>query len=223
MQIRGIFKKIAGKILKPLVRIYLSKPRKFRWKNIKIDVKPGVFHPGIFFSTKVLLGYIEENLHLQNKSLLELGAGSGLISIFAAKKGAFVTASDVSFTAIKNIRENAHKNLVNLKIIHSDLFDKIDADPAFDIIIINPPYYPENPVNEQELAWYCGKNFEYFKNLFRELELHIHKTTTVLMVLSQDCKINAIKKIAKLYGFRLNEVQQKKTWWEVNYIFEITR
>jgi release factor glutamine methyltransferase len=214
---------LAGKILQPVVKKYLSRSRHYRWKNIRIVVKPGVFHPGLFFSTKVMLGYIEENLKLQNKTLLEPGAGSGLISIFAAKKGAFVTATDVSLTAIKNIRENAHKNLVNINVIHSDLFDNIDKDLHPDIIVINPPYYPENPVTEGELAWYCGKNFEYFKNLFRELPQHIHSKTTVLIVLSQDCKINTIKKIAELHGFKFKEVQRKKTWWEINYIFEITK
>lgn len=223
MQVRKILKTVAGKILQPLVKKYLSSSRKYRWKNIRIVVKPGVFHPGLFFSTKVLLSFIEENLKLQNKTLLELGAGSGLISIFAAKKGAFVTATDVSLIAIKNIRANAHQNLVNINVIHSDLFDNIDNEYQPDIIIINPPYYPENPISESELAWYCGKNFEYFKNLFRELPQHTHSKTQVFMVLSQDCKINTIKKIAELHGFKFKLLQERKIWWEINYIFEIIR
>ncbi|MEZ4765877.1 MAG: hypothetical protein R3C26_22645 [Calditrichia bacterium] len=36
---------------------YTASERGYRYGDIRIRVKPGVFHPGFFFSTKVLLKY----------------------------------------------------------------------------------------------------------------------------------------------------------------------
>ncbi len=121
---KSIFRKIGFRILYPLSEKYLSKERNYKYKDITITVFPGVFHPGFFFSTNLLLKYLEK-LELNEKYILELGAGSGLISVFAAKRGAFVTASDISLTAVYNIEKNVKMNDANVEIIHSDLFDDL--------------------------------------------------------------------------------------------------
>lgn len=111
----------------------------YRYGNIRLEIPPQVFHPGFFFSTGLLLRYIL-TLPLQGKRFLELGAGSGLISIQAAKKGAIVTATDINPVAIDCLRRNCDQNNVTAEIILSDLFAVIPEQP-FDIIAINPPYY----------------------------------------------------------------------------------
>jgi len=77
---------------------------------------PGVFHPGLFFSTKLLIEYISE-YDLNDKNILELGAGSGLISVYCAKLKANVTASDINPIAVENINQNAKLNSVNIKVV----------------------------------------------------------------------------------------------------------
>lgn len=47
---------------------------------------------------------------IQRKSVLELGAGTGLAGILAAKRGAYVTATDGSETVVAKLRENYHRN-----------------------------------------------------------------------------------------------------------------
>jgi release factor glutamine methyltransferase len=42
---------------------------------------------------------------LKNKHVLELGAGSGLIAIKAAKEGALVTATDINPVAIEYLHK----------------------------------------------------------------------------------------------------------------------
>src|SRR5687767_8111395 len=97
-------------LLKPLSAWYLSKVRTYRFQDITVKVHPGVFHPGLFFSTKIILKYLK-NLNLQGQRILELGAGTGLISIYCFKKNAAqITASDISISAVSNIRENAVLN-----------------------------------------------------------------------------------------------------------------
>jgi predicted nicotinamide N-methyase len=50
---------------------------------------------------------------LTGKRILELGAGTGLVGILAAKRGAKVTATDGSEMVVSRLRKNYEMNLVN--------------------------------------------------------------------------------------------------------------
>lgn len=217
---KKIIKYIGGKTLQPLTAKYLSVTRKYTFNGIELIIPPEVFHPGFFFSSKLLLKYIL-TLQLNERKFLELGAGSGLIAFSAAKKGAFVTATDINPTAIEYLKKNSRLNLP-VQIILSDLFQNIPVQ-AFDIIAVNPPYYKKEPVTDAEFAWYCGTNGEYFLTLFKNLKNYIHAQSLVLMVLSEECDLEMIKDIAAGYSFILEPVHTKKVWWEINFIFKINR
>jgi release factor glutamine methyltransferase len=159
---------------------------------------------------------------LQGQRFLELGAGTGLISIQAAKNGATVTATDISPVAIECLRRNSDQNKVKLEIILSDLFASI-PNQLFDIIAINPPYYKKQPLTMADHAWYCGENGEYYEQLFTKLGKYIHKNSLVLMVLSEECDINMISEIASGHNFYMQKKITKKSAWEYLYIYQITR
>lgn len=213
--------KYLAPVLQPIYRQYFSRARSFRFENIRILVEPGVFFPGLIFSTRLLLEFIRQ-MDLKDKSVLELGAGSGIISLFAASRGAKVTATDINPAAVKNIRANAAANHLDLTILESDLFEKI-TNSNFDLIIIAPPYYPKDPANYAEMAWYCGQNFEYFQRLFQYLPGYCHDSNQILMILSEDCNIQHIKEIASKFGLKLNLLSRKKKMGEWNFIFRISR
>ena len=208
-------------ILKKLAKLYTRKEREFSYNDISVKVLPGVFHPGLFISTKVLLNFVN-TLKFGGKTLFELGAGTGIISILAAKKGAIVYASDISSKAVDNIKLNAAKNNVRINIFTSDLFNNI-PDMQFDYIIINPPYYNKDPRQEEEYAWFCGSNFEYFKSLFSSLSNYIGKNSKVFMILSEVCDIQKIKSIGMENEFAWILKIKKQFWGENNYIFEINK
>ena len=215
-------KKILNKlhpILRPLSQWYLSKIRVYRDGGIVLKVYPGVFHPGLFFSTKVLLQYLKEQ-SMQGLRVLELGAGSGLIAIYCAKQGAMVTASDISKNATDHLHENAAINNVHLNIVLSDLFETLNPSD-FDLIIINPPYYPNDVQSEKDFAWFCGKDFQYFKKLFYQLNNGNKPYGKTIMVLSEDCDINHIRALAKENGLSLHLLFEKRHVGELNYIFSI--
>lgn len=204
-------------VLKPLSQWYLSKPRSYSYKNINVAIYPSVFHPGLFFSTKVFIEYLE-NRSLNNLHILELGAGSGLISIYCNKRGAVATASDINDTALQNIKSNCQKNDAKVTILKSDLFEKLDPKD-FDLILINPPYYPKAVLSNDHLAWHCGEHFEYFERLFSQLE---KKTSAeVLMILSEDCDLNQIFWIAAKHNLKLDQTYAMRKSGEMNYIFRI--
>lgn len=216
-------KKFLKKTLFPFLSFfykqYSSKEKNYSYNGIKVKILPGVFHPGLFFSTKLLIEFVSE-LSLKDEKILELGAGSGLISIYCAKQNAVVTASDISAIAIENIKLNALSNNVSINIIKSDLFDEIPKQD-FDFVIINPPYFPKDPKNESESAWFCGSDFQYFKKLFSQLSNYKTSNSIVLMILSEDCDVSRIKSIAEENNFNFSLVFQKKVLWEENFIYRI--
>jgi len=217
---RRIIKRILDPFLKFGFSKYYKKPRKYNYENIEVLVYPEVFPPHLTISTKILLDFIKP-LNLQNKSVLELGCGSGIISLFASSKGANVTASDINPIALDALKIASKKNNASISILNSDLFDAI-KNKSFDYIIINPPYYPKNPENIKEQAWFCGEDFEYFKKLFLQLPDFLNNTNA-LMILSQDCNINKIQEIASENQLILENIFEKKVLSEKNYIFKITR
>ena len=214
-----MLKFFSSRFVLPLMRRYLSKERSYSYKKVTLKILPGVFHPGFFFSTKFLLDFMDQ-FDLKGKKILELGAGSGLISFITEKKGALVTASDLSTVAIKGLQFNREKLQSTVTIIKSDLFDEI-PEQQFDFIIINPPYFPKNPNNELQLAWYCGEHFEYFNKLFLQLSGFVSPSGKVIMILSEECDTLTIEKIAAKHAFVLKEIARRKFWWEWNFVFEI--
>jgi len=209
-------------ILRPLpwfLKWYLSKEREYRYEDLSIVVMPGVFHPGLFHSTTMLLQYIDTQL--LTGSFLEVGGGTGIVSILAARKGVDVVVTDISKKAVDNIHQNATKNSVSITIIQSDLFENM-VEKKFDWIVVNPPYYPRKPDKEEDYAWYCGEQHEYFLKFFQGVNRFIKPESHIIMVLSEVCDLSTIYKIASGYGFTFVKIAEKSVWVDgKNYVFQI--
>ncbi|MFT4524340.1 MAG: release factor glutamine methyltransferase [Bacteroidia bacterium] len=216
---RLVLKRVVYPILQPFSKWYFSKPRSYRYKDLKVLVKPGVFFPHLTISTKVLLEYLDQQ-NLKDQSVLELGAGCGIVSFRCAQKNAIVTASDISSLAIDNLKANQQTLGLEVKIQKSDLFDSLAE--KFDMVIINPPYYPKDPKSDAEKAWFCGSEFQYFENLARQLGDHLTEKGFALMILSEDCEIDRIQQILKNGRLEMNEVSMVKRFGERNFLYRIT-
>lgn len=84
---------------------------------------------------------VEEVLKTSNEKskILDLCTGSGAIALAIKKHtNAHVFASDISTKALYVAKKNAKNLNLQLKFIHSNLFDGIKQ--KFDIIVSNPPY-----------------------------------------------------------------------------------
>ncbi|MBK8193018.1 MAG: methyltransferase [Lewinellaceae bacterium] len=191
---------------------HIRRTRTFRYAGLRIEIPQGVFHPGVFFSTPIFLNFLE-NIDFQGKKVLDIGAGSGVLALFAAKKGAQVTAVDINPLAVDATRRNARENNLDIQAIESDLFDHVPPQ-RFDLVLINPPYYPQQPRNSAEKAFFAGEDLEYFDQLFRQLGGFTHRESTTLMILSEDCDLAQIKTIAMRYGYGLPVIFERKKWGE---------
>jgi release factor glutamine methyltransferase len=118
----------------------MIKTYKIQGINIKIDESDAnVFQPHPI--TKLLANSIEIK---PGDEVLEVGSGSGLIAITAAKLGAKqVYASDISDFACRATKYNSILNGLNgeMKVYKGDFFEPFQ-NQKFDVIISNPPCMP---------------------------------------------------------------------------------
>lgn len=212
-------------LLKPFLQWYLKKERTSTVRGFHLLIKPTVFHPKYFFSSTYLFDFVSK-LDLAGKSFLEIGSGSGLISLLAHQKKAIVSCSDFNPAAVECTKVNFQKNFGNIAeavpIYESDVFSSI-PESQFDFIVVNPPYFFSKVSTPGQLAWNCGANGEYFIKLFSGLKNYSSGTSSVYMILADNCDIERINLIAKENNLKLELIEQRKVKWEMNYIFKITR
>ena len=219
--LRSLLKRVFSPFLQAGLKRYYRKPRPYTYDGIKVIVHPDVFPPHLTLSTKILLDFVE-TLPLENRRFLELGCGSGIISLLAARNGALTTASDINETALDYLRAAAEENNLKVNCVLSDLFTDIE-EPYFDYIVINPPYYPKKPESVKEQAWFCGENFEYFEKLFTQLPEYLNAENQTFMILSEDCDVGQISNIATKNDVSLVVERTMTRWGERNTIFRLER
>lgn len=216
---RKIFKRFFTRPLQICAKYYLSQKRNYHYNGITIEVFSGVFHPGLFLSTKSLLKFLSLQ-NIENQTFVEVGCGSGLISIASAKRGAKVLALDINTKSVENTKHNALINNVAIETLESNMFFSV-SNKTFDWIVINPPYYPKEPQNAAEMAWFCGEGFEYFHLLFSQLQNVLNPHSQIIMILSEDCAVEKIQEIAKKNGFLMEKIWEERKMWEWQWVYKI--
>lgn len=88
------------------------------------------------FTYRHLLRYINEHLGRNAISILDIGCGSGSISLYLANKGHSVTGLDISENAIQACKKGADKlNLKNVKFIRENFSKTNLPKNAYDMVI----------------------------------------------------------------------------------------
>jgi SAM-dependent methyltransferase len=84
--------------------------RTIRAARFHLRVRPTVFHPSVFLSSEYFAEYLD-GLDLSGKSVADIGTGSGILALAAARAGATaVLALDINPNAALSALENAHAN-----------------------------------------------------------------------------------------------------------------
>lgn len=102
-----------------------------------VEINPGMaFGTGLHETTNLCIEQLQE-LNLIDKIVLDIGCGSGILSVVSSKLGAKeVFATDIDPLAIEATLENANLNKIsNINAVKGSLLDKVDK--KYDVVIAN--------------------------------------------------------------------------------------
>jgi predicted nicotinamide N-methyase len=142
--------------LVPEVQLHLAEDPFGLWKRTEEELgHPGIPPPYWAFAWpggQALARYLLDHPALvRGRSVLDLGSGSGLVAIAAARAGAAsVRASDVDVFAIAAIGMNAEVNQVSIACSPGDVFAGAGAEA--DVILAGDLFY-EKPMAAQVLSF----------------------------------------------------------------------
>ncbi len=161
--------------------------------SLDIDVLPEVYNPSD--DSYLLLRNVSVK---PGQTFLEIGSGSGLLSVHAAKAGAIVTAVDINPDAVECTRRNANKNGVRVATRISDLFENVTG--YYDLIVFNPPYLPSETRSTSwiEKSWSGGEEgSEIAVKFLGQAWQHLAPGGKIYLVLSSIGGLMSVLKAAK--------------------------
>ena len=161
----------------------------------------------------LLRDHIRE-LDLDGKKVLDMGTGSGIIAIEAAKSGPKVVAADINQEAIDFAREKAQKQDLDgeISFVQSNLFENVEGD--FDIILFNPPYLPgEKGVGDEEI-WYGGeKGIGVTRDFLKSAREYVCENGQIVVIMSSHADW---KDLIDEYDLKI--IDSEKLWFETLYL-----
>jgi release factor glutamine methyltransferase len=155
--------------------------------GIPIIVLPGVFN-GVRLRTGAFLAQTLDATRVPaGAHVLDLGAGSGIGAIWAARWAAHVVATDINPEAVRCVRINALAQHCDHKIETrlGDLFEPVRSE-RFDVILFNPPFYRGQPRDMADCAW---RSPDVFDRFLHDLPCHLRKDGRALVILSSEGEI----------------------------------
>lgn len=197
----------------------IKSKRKIRVLGKKFLVLPRIFAPT--FPDPILLAKAVKKETKKEDFVLDLGTGTGIQGIFAAEKASKIIATDINPLALKCAKFNIKKHKLNkkIKVLRSDLFDKIKD--KFDLIIFNPPFRwfkPRDMLEKGEL----DENYATLRKFFSEVKNHLKKNGRILLVFSNSGDIKYLERLIKLNRFKAKTLlKQRKNNWKY-FIYRLT-
>ncbi len=178
------------------------KPYSIDVDNVAIEIFPDVFSPK-YFTDSAWFATTLPNI-VGESSLLEIGTGTGIISTFAALKGAKVTATDVNPCAVKNAIKNFSNHNLSIPVFLGEVFDPLDINQKFDYIFWNHPFnFGDNPQEEILLRSCFDYQYASLKKYISEARNHLRPHGKLLLGTGNYAELNKIEKIAETYGYEM--------------------
>jgi len=118
--------------------------KRMQFMDYSLRILPGVFIPR--FETEYFIELIEKLIDFVPEQILDIGTGTGAISIALAHlyPDVHIVATDISDKAIRCARENIKEFGLTDRIHLAQCSICDDVNTRFDLIISNPPYIPSS-------------------------------------------------------------------------------
>lgn len=181
----------------------------FYYGDITIEVPEKIYYPR---EDSELMAGVIKTLDIRGKQVLEVGCGSGFLSILLAKKGARVTAIDINPVAVETAKKNAKANSVLVDCFESDLFEKVKN--KFDLIVFNPPYLPVEE-GEDDITYAGGKTGrDVIEKFSISVRSHLSDKGHILLLISSLTGEKETIRLLEKRGMKTKIVGREKIPWE---------
>lgn len=166
-----------------------SVPYECKFRGLNLVVYPNVFDPSLTKVSGLLADTIDA---AEGDRVLDMFTGSGVLGLIAAQRASHVIGVDISQIAVACARNNAIRlNLCEkTEFRQGDLWEPIQSNEVFDLIIANPPLLPAIPENLLEKAIADSPSMDITTSFLKGCTRHLTKLGSVLMTISDACKIS---------------------------------
>jgi HemK-related putative methylase len=153
-----------------------------RVAGLAILVVPGVANPKLLRTGAFFAEQIYARPLLPGAAVLDIGTGSGVCALAAARRAHRVVAVDVSPAAVSCARINALLNRLEerIDVREGDLFAPL-AGERFDLVLFNPPFLLGTPKDHRDAAW---RSVDVARRFALGLEEHLAPSGEALVLLS---------------------------------------
>lgn len=154
-----------------------KQPYRITHRGVTLWVDPEVLSPRYDWCGRFGIECLPD---VRGRSMLEIGCGCGLVSVFAARGGASrVIAADISPAAVQNARKNfVLHGLDPEDVVESDLFAGVLG--PFDLIFFAAPFHGEERPGLLERAL-CDENYATLLRFIAEAPAHLSPDGRILL------------------------------------------
>ncbi len=197
----------------------LSRPKTqvSRAAGFRLTVPPTVFHPGFFISSEAYAKFVD-GLDLSGMTVADVGTGSGIIALAAARAGAStVIATDINPNAASAAAENAEANGLKEKVsgLCCNLLEAIEPKPVFDVIMSSPPKHAGEPKDLADAGWHAGAGNRNILNLFEQARQRLKPGGRVYLMISSDSDLDMYGKAIAKAGFKARLAFEHSIMFEI--------
>lgn len=188
--------------------------------NAAFVVLPEVFNPALFPTGAFLAQQFEEHIPA-DATVLDMGTGSGICAIFAARYTPHVTAVDINPIAVRCAYINILLNCVekHVNVVRGDLFAPVTGR-RFDVILFNPPFFRGEPQDALDHAW---RSVDVVERFAASLPDHLEPGGFGLVVLSTNGDLAAFLQAFLDHGLSASVIASKDVGSEVMMVYKLTK
>jgi release factor glutamine methyltransferase len=194
-----------------------------RVAGFRLTVRPTVFHPRYFLTSKFFANFLA-GLDLNGKRVADVGTGSGILALAAARAGAAnVIAIDINPNAAETAAANARANGLGTRVtaVVSDLLSALTPLPIFDVILSSPPSFAGEPRDMADQAWHAGPDYRDIASLFNEARDRLAPRGYLYVLLSTDSDLELLGNLITQAGFQIRLVATRSIVIEALLIYEL--
>ena len=191
--------------------------------GFRLRVPPTVFHPRFFITSEYFAAFLGK-LDLTGKRVAEVGTGSGVIALAAARAGAQrVVAIDINPNAARAAQENAALNGLGDRVVGlcSNLMSGLAPRPLFDVIVSSPPSFAGEPRDLADRAWHAGPGYRDIAALFEQARERLSPGGVFYVLLSSDSDLDLLGGLIVRAGFNMRLVEERSILIESLVMYEL--